>query len=204
MHRTSSIVVLATTLLALGSACQPNAGEPVASNRGANEVNKRPRVWPKPTPPPDASPVYHDLTERVPTEEEIARDAHGRNAQLQANIENALRGSDAQQREAAAVFLLPELLQVESARVLEILARQPAGASRDLLINDVARIWVAQDVQAATSWMKTLPAEERRDAGIAAVTALLPFEPATALRLARDLDLEDDHSLRKLLSAVRH
>jgi hypothetical protein len=175
-------------------------GSAAAASGAFTDISQRPKVWPKPTPPPDASPIYQDVKEPAASEEEIAVDAREHNARLEATLESAVQGADAQKREAAMVFVLPALLQLESARVVKLVERQKPGAARDLLRDDVARIWAAQDVHAAARWMKTLPAEQRRGAVVAAVVSLLPVERDKALRLARDFQLQEDHSLRKLLS----
>jgi hypothetical protein len=86
---------------------------------------------------------------------------------------------------------------------VNLVARQKSGANRNQLLADVARTWVAQDSEAVATWIKTLPAEDRRGAVVAAVTSLLPFDPAAARSLARELNLNDE-SLRKLLSSTQH
>jgi hypothetical protein len=103
------------------------------------------------------------------------------------------------------VYLLPELLQVEPERALNLLARTGPGARGELLRHEVARLWIAQDPAAATRWLKSLEGEQRRAAVLTAVTELAPHEPARALQLAREFALDKDESLRQLLSgAPRH
>jgi hypothetical protein len=179
MSRTSIVSIASVTLLAIGVAYWLNAGEP-----------KRP--WPKPTPPPPASEVYHESTEPVPTEEEVTRALEGQIDRIEAEIEGALQGGDAQRREAAFVFLLPGLLQIEPDRVAAMVARQAPGAKRDLLRNQVTRLWTSQDLRAAVKWMHTLDDEERRVSGRLAVAELKPVEPLQAAMLAKELGLERD------------
>jgi hypothetical protein len=166
---------------------------------------QRPKKWPKPTDPPPASPVYHEVREPVPDEAQIERAAREHYAKLEREIAQALEASDADRREAVIVYLLPELLQVEPDRVLNLMARAGPGARGELLRHEVARLWIARDPYAAVRWMKSLEGEQRRAAVLTAVAELAPHEPARALQLAREFALDEDESLRQLLSAVpRH
>jgi hypothetical protein len=166
---------------------------------------RRPKQWPKPTDPPPASPVYHDVREPVPDEAELAQAASEHYAKLEREIAQALEASDSDRLEAVIVYLLPELLQVEPERVLNLLARSGPGARGELFRHEVARLWIAQDPAAATRWLKSLEGEQRRAAVLTAVTELAPHEPARALQLAREFALDKDESLRQLLSgAPRH
>jgi hypothetical protein len=184
-------VLTAVTLVALGAACGPNA----------NEAKRR---WPKPTPPPDASPIYHDVQERVPTEEEIERVAREHPARLESEIAGALVGNDAQRRETAFVFMLPELLQVEPRRLVDMHARLERGRARDELRTEITRLWIGRDAGAAVSWMKSLDDGERRAAAIVAATELAPYAPQEAMRLVEQFGLGREQQLRKVLSGLQH
>jgi hypothetical protein len=190
MRSNSVTLLIAAIGLSLGTACAPNA-------------NEGRRHWPKPTPPPDASPVYQDVDEHIPTEEEIARDAEQHPARLEAQIESALLKGDAGKREIAFTFFLPELLQVEPSRVLDLFARLEPGQPRDLLRNEMARQWVGRDSQAAVSWMKSLQGAERRAAVVVAATELAPWAPQEAIQLVEEFGLGHEEPLRKLLSSLR-
>jgi hypothetical protein len=190
MKRTPLSVLLAAALVALGAACGPSA----------NEV----RHWPKPTPPPDASPIYHDVQEHIPTEEEIERQALEHPAQLESSVESALRGGDAAQRETAFVFQLPELLQVAPGRVVALHARLEPGEARDQLRTEIARLWIGRDPRAAVSWMKSLDGEERRAAVVVAATELAPYAPREATQLLDQFGLGGEERLRKMISALQN
>jgi hypothetical protein len=160
---------------------------------------KRPKVWPKATEPPPASPVYQDVRDEVPDEQDIERAASEHAARVEGEIEKSLDSNDPGRREAVIVFLLPELLQVEPERVRNLVSRAGSGAKGDLLRLEVARLWVSQDPGAALNWMRTLEGDDRRAAVLAAVAELAPHEPGRALQLAREFSLEKDESLRRLL-----
>lgn len=165
---------------------------------------ERPKVWPKATPPPDASPIYHDVKEHVPDESAIEDDAASYYGRMASEFAAALKSANAQKREAALVFLLPELLQVEPKRVVDLHEGLDAGATRDLLRTEVARLWASQDLPAAVAWMKSLEEKERRLAVYEAVDSLLAFEPGQAMNLVREFGLEKDDRLRKLLATLRN
>lgn len=165
---------------------------------------ERPKVWPKATEPPPASPVYKDVREDVPDEADIERAASEHAARVEGEIDKSLDSSDPNRREAVLVFLLPELLQVEPERVRNLIARAGSGAKGDLLRVEVARLWISQDAGAAVEWLKSLDGDDRRAAVLAAVAELAPYEPVRALQLAREFALEKDESLRKLLSIAPH
>jgi hypothetical protein len=171
--RPISIVSLAVvTLLGVGAAFLIDASE------------KPRRHWPKPTPPPPPSPIYTLSREHVPGEEEIAQQARVHNARLEAEILTALMAKDTQRREAVFTFLLPELVQVDPARVVEMVARQPPGEARETLLTEVTRQWMARDPEAAMRWMKTLPESDRRASAAIAVESTIGHSPARAAALA--------------------
>jgi hypothetical protein len=202
MSRTSITTLVVVTLAALGTACWLYASDSQAKKGAVPEAYQRPKVWPKPTDPPPASPIYHDLDEPVPGEADIERDVRGLNAWLERETESAILSGDPQRWEYAMVFLLPELLQVEPVRVTALLARLKAGKVRDTFRDEVARLWTSQDLRAAMGWMKTLEGADRRAAVIEGVLYLAPIEPGQAVMLAGAFELSRDESLRKLLGSL--
>jgi hypothetical protein len=198
MSRTSIISIVAVSLLAAGTAYWLKASEGQAVPASSA---KRPKVWPKPTEPPPASPNYHDLEESVPSEEDIEREASEHTAMMERDVERALLSGNAQDLEAAFVYLLPELLQVEPDRLLGLMARLEPGEAQDTLRREVVQVWVHQDVPAAMRWMKSLDEPERRALAIVAVTALAPFEPGQASAIAREFGVGSEEVVRRLLSA---
>ncbi len=183
MSRIPTVTLISTALVAAGMAYW---------------VDAAPRKWPKPTPPPPPSPIYHDLKEVMPTEEEIARAAEEHTARLQQEIEQALAKKDKDRIEAVFVFLLPELLQVEPARVVDMVAAQKPGESRDRLRDAVARQWVVMDVRSAMDWMKTLEDTDRRAAAKMALTNLRPIDPSQATLLAQELSVDTDEPMERV------
>jgi hypothetical protein len=183
--------LLAVTLITLSTACSPEEGY------------KRPKVWPKPTEPPPASPIYHDVDEKMPSEEEIERAAGEYYSILETELERALMGNDLVRRETVFVHILPELLQVEPDRVIALHARLKPGEPRETLGTEIAQLWASSDAPAAARWMRTLEEDERRSAAMAAVTTLAPWEPRAALQIADEFDLEKEKTLRELLAPLR-
>jgi hypothetical protein len=185
-----TLLVLAA-MVGLGSAC--------GSDGRFDDIAKRPKVWPKPTEPPPASPVYRDVAERAPAEQDIERDARGRPARLEAAIERALLAGDALQRETVFVYLVPELLQVAPRRLVDLHARL-AGDARGLLGSEIARQWASSDARAAVGWMKGLEERERRALAMLVVEDLAPWTPGVARSLADELGIAGEAQIRKLLS----
>ncbi len=183
------ISIVCATLIAIGTAYWLDAGE----------VKKKP--YPKATPPPPPSPIYTPSKERAPTEEEIARDAREHNAQLALAIERALVASNPQQRETAFTFLVPELLQFEPQRLVDMVARQEPGETRDVLRNEVARQWITRDRDAAIKWLKSLENEtERRESAQVAVKTLSAMAPNQAVYVADQFGIgRDDGSLEHIV-----
>jgi hypothetical protein len=192
MTKPSVTLAVALTLLCLSTACSPK-----------EEGYPRPKIWPKPTEPPPASPVYHDVEEWIPSEEDIAREASEHNALLAGEVERALTTRDLIRRETVFAHIVPELLQVEPRRLVDLHARLEPGAPRDLLRTEIAAQWSGSDPAAAARWMKSLDEDERHAAAVTAVTRLVPLEPDAALALAAELGLGDDEPLRKLLAPLR-
>ena len=187
MKPTSLVALVAATLAGIGTAYW----------LGANESRK---PWPKPTPPPPASQVFTPSKERAPTPEEIELAAGSHNEQLALAIERSLVARNPQQRETAFTFLLPELLQVEPKRVVAMVAKQEPGEVRNLLRDEVARVWIQADKPAAIVWMKSLDETERRSAANTAVAVIASRDPAGAIELADELGVgRDDGSLEHLV-----
>ena len=153
------------------------------------DASEKRRRYPKATPPPPPSPIYTESAEHAPSEEEISRMAASHNARLADELESALLSKDSRRREAAFVFILPELVQVDAQRVVEMVARQPTGEPRNTLRTELTRAWISRDPASATKWMKTLPQQERRASGAVAVDFLYPQSPKAAATLADELGM---------------
>jgi hypothetical protein len=147
------------------------------------------RHYPKATPPPPPSPIYTESKEHVPDENEIAQMAAGHYARLESELESAVLSRDRDRREAAFVFILPELVQQEASHVAGMVERMPKGEPRDTLRKELTRHWVAQDSASAIRWMKTLPDAERRSSAITAVDMLFAQSPSMANDLADELGM---------------
>jgi hypothetical protein len=190
--------LLATTLLLTSTACSPED----AARHPEQGTYKRPKVWPKPTEPEPASPIYHDVDEKVPTEDEIARDLDDHNAQLEAAVEGVLKDGDMLARETVFVYVLPELLQVEPQRLIDLHARLPPGEARTTLRNEIVQLWASKDPPAASRWIKSLDDDEQRAAAVTAVTTIAAWDPRTAAALAVEFDVERNDDIRRLLKSV--
>jgi hypothetical protein len=187
MNRTSIITLVAVTLAGIGTVLWLHATEP-----------RKP--WPKPTPPPPASTVFVPSKEHSSSVEEIEREALSHYQQLELAIERSLVAKDPQQRETAFTFLLPELLQVEPKRIVAMVVRQEPGDVRDLLRDEVARVWIQADERAAVDWIKTLDDAERSSAATAAVAVIASRNPGGAIELADELGVgRGDGSLEHLV-----
>jgi hypothetical protein len=187
MKSTPVISVAAAALLALGGAWWLLARE-------------APRdAWREVAPSP--SPVHTSAPEAPSTAAQIAPDPGERSAMLALEIERALAAHDSQQRETAFAFLLPELLQRDAPRVVELVARQEPGEARDSLRSEVARQWIARDRDAAVKWMQSLenPGERQASASVA-VHALAAVAPDQAVDVADQFGIgRDDGSLEYLV-----
>lgn len=126
----------------------------------------------------------------MPTEEEIERIAAENTARLQHEIEQAFAAGDKDRIEAVLVFLLPELLQEEPARLVAMVGNQKPGAARDRLRRALAKQWIVSDVPATIAWIRSLDEAERRDAARVAIQEMRPIDPAQATLLARELGAE--------------
>jgi hypothetical protein len=186
-----TITIVAVTVVALFAAIG------TAYRLDAREARK---PYPKATPPPPASQVFTEVQEPVPDEAQIEARARDHTALLERQIELALAARDAQQREGAFSFLLPELLQVEPERVVAMVARQERGEPRDVLRDEVAQQWVGRDVDAAITWMKSLEDPERLRAAKLAVASLAPIAPEQAIYVAHQFEVGlDDGYLEHLV-----
>jgi hypothetical protein len=181
MKPTSIATLVVITLFGVGAAFFLDAHE-----------TRLPR-WPKPTAPPPPSPIYTPSTERVQTEAEIASMADEHNHKLELEIGQALASGDAQRRETAFTFLLPELIQVDPGRVMEMWARHDSGKMRDVFRDEIAQQWIARDAAAATRWMKSLDEGDRRASSAAAVASIAFHDPEAARAIADELDGRDGH-----------
>ena len=181
------IAVVVAALLALGSAWWLHAHE------------ARSRPWAEATPPAPASPIYTPATPPAQTPEN-ARNTRERNALLTMEIERALVARDPQQRESAFNFLLPELLQADASRVVDLVARQEPGEARDALRTEVARQWIARDRDAAIDWMNSFESPERQASANVAVQSLAAVAPDQAVYVADQFGIgRGDGSLEHLV-----
>jgi hypothetical protein len=129
---------------------------------------------------------------------DAAAASQDRDRQISLEIERAVLSNDAGRRETAFAVLMPELLRAEPGRVVDMVARQPPGESRDALVHEVARQWITRDTEAAVAWLQSL-GEERGPAGVA-VRALAAVSPAQAIDVADRLGVgRDDGSVEHIL-----
>lgn len=114
-------------------------------------------------------------------------------------IERALVSSDPLVRDAAFNVALPELLDSQPAWVMDLVARQQ-GETRDALRDEVVRLWIRKDRDAALMWMGTFESEAERRAGATiAMRTLAAIEPAQAIAVADQFDVgRDDGSLEHI------
>ena len=156
----------------------------------------RPDSEPATTP----SKVAVSVAKPEPLANDSRRDPRERIVQLVLDIERALVSSDAQQRESAFNISLPELLEAEPARVVELVARQE-GETRDALRDEVVRLWIRKDRDAALMWMGSLQNEwERKASATIAMRTLAAIEPAQAVAVADQFGIgRDDGSLEHVV-----
>ncbi|MBC8026802.1 MAG: hypothetical protein H7Y89_12475, partial [Steroidobacteraceae bacterium] len=120
----------------------------------------------KPAPPAPSLSATSSRAERQPKQPtkpvarqlanaavEAAAASQNRDRQVALEIESALMSKDAGRRETAFAVLLPELLRTEPARVVDMVARQPAGEPRETLRDEVARQWITRDTESAVAWL---------------------------------------------------
>ena len=158
----------------------------------AHEPPAKRRPWPKPTPPPPASPIYYESDEAVPDEHEIAAEAASHIERVALDLERALRSKDFDAREAAFTFLLPELVQMKPRLVVDMIAAQDSGELRDTLRTELARQWIQRDRDAAIGWMKSLDGAERRASARVAMREVYPLSREQASYIAKELGIGTD------------
>ena len=169
-----------TLIVAIGAAYRLDAREP-----------RKP--YPKATPPPPPSAIFTPAKEPAPSAEDIERHAQEHAATLALEIERALYARDPHRRETAFTFLLPELLQFEPERAVDMVARQEPGEARDALRDEVARQWITRNPDPAISWLKSFENEaERRASAQVAVQTLAAVAPGQAIYVADQLGVGRD------------
>jgi hypothetical protein len=163
---------------------------------GALDAPERPDARPATTPSSVAVPAASP----APPANDTRRDPRERNEQLALEIERALVSSHAQQRGSAFYVSLPELLAREPARVVELVARQE-GETRDALRDEVVRLWIRKDRDAALVWMGSFQNEwERAASATIAMRTLAAIEPAQAVAVADQFGIgRDDGSLEYIV-----
>lgn len=163
---------------------------------GADGPRQR-EPYPKATPPPPASPVYHDVRERIPGEADIEREASAHVDHHLAALESALTRGDRAARDVQFLYVLPELIQVAPERVDGLLATLKRGEARDTLRVEMTRQLVMADVDSAIRWIGSLEDEsEKSDSARIAVRELAPLYPAAADRVAELLGLGGNEVVR--------
>src|SRR5690349_1642732 len=110
-------------------------------------------------------------------------DSRASDAQLDLAIERALVSNNPVLRDEAFNVALPELLDSNPERVIELVLRQQ-GEPRDLLRDEVVRQWIRRDRDAAKIWMGSLDGEERNASAIVVMFTLAAIEPAQAVAVA--------------------
>jgi hypothetical protein len=193
MPKLQVAALVSLALLSLSTACSSEV----------EGTYKRPKVWPRPTEPPPASPIYHEVDEWIPSEEDIEREARDHNALLAAEVEKALSTPDIVRRDTVFVHIVPELLQVEPQRLTDMHARLEPGPQREMLGTEIAQQWTNTDPIAATVWMKSLEVGERRSAAVAAVTSVAFHDPRAALALADEFEIQHEEPVRRLIVSIR-
>ena len=115
-------------------------------------------------------------------------------------IERALVSSDSRQRETAFNESLPRLLDAEPALVIDLVARQE-GETRNALRDEVVRLWIRKDRDAALVWMGSFENEwERKATATIAMRTLAAIEPAQAIAVANQFGVgRDDGSLEHIV-----
>jgi hypothetical protein len=143
------------------------------------------------------------VDEWIPSEEDIEREARDHNALLTVEVEKALGTADIVRRETVFVHIVPELLQVEPQRLIDLHARLEPGRQREMLCAEIAGQWTNSDPAAAARWMKSLEGGERRHAAVAAVTSVAFHDPRAALAMADELGVQHEEPVRRLIVSIR-
>jgi hypothetical protein len=143
----------------------------------------------------DASPAIP-----APPAAQPDRPAPERHRALALAIERALVAADPQQRETAFAFILPELIEQDPQRVIAMVARQEPGEARDSLRDEVARLWITRDRDAAVAWMMSFDVAEREASATIAVRTLAASAPAQAISVADQFGIgRNDGSLEHMV-----
>jgi hypothetical protein len=181
------------TLPAILALTVAGAGALVLLLSGERAVN----VAPAPVP---NSPRLSLAAEPVPRIEVSHQGSDEASRQRQLEIERALVSDNPRQRDAAFGLLLPELLDMDSARVVELVARQE-GETRNNLRDEVVRLWIRKDRDAAVMWMASFENEwERKASAVVAMRTLAAINPAQAIAVADEFDAgRDDGSLEHIV-----
>jgi hypothetical protein len=122
----------------------------------------------------------------------------GRRSRLE--IERALVYNNPQQRDAAFGAALPELLDVDPRSVVALVGRQE-GETRNNLRDEVVRLWIRKDRDAAVIWMGSFENEwERKASATVAMRTLAAIDPAQAVAVADEFGVgRDDGSLEHIV-----
>jgi len=138
--------------------------------------------------------------EAQPLTAESHQGLHETGGQRLLEIERALVSNNPQQRDAAFGVALPELLKLDPASVIELVARQE-GETRNILRDEVVRLWIRQDRDAAVIWMGSFEQEwERKASATVAMRTLAAINPAQAVAVADEFDVgRDDGSLEHIV-----
>ena len=123
-----------------------------------------------------------------------------RQAQLALEVERALVSNNPQERDKAMYFSLPELLDADPVRVIELVARQE-GETRDALRDEVVRLWIRRDREAALVWMGSFENEwERKASATIAMRTLAAIDRAQAVAVAGQFGIgRDDGSIEHIV-----
>jgi hypothetical protein len=155
-----------------------------------------------PTAPAALLPSRTGASAAIPAPPAAQRDrpAPERHRELALAIERALVAADAQQRETAFAFILPELIEQDPQRVVAMVARQEPGQTRDTLRDEVARQWITRDRDAAVAWMQSFDVAEREASATIAVRTLAARAPAQAITVADQFGIgRNDGSLEHMV-----
>ena len=140
------------------------------------------------------------VAEATPRADVSHQGLHEAGRQRQREIELALVSNNPQQRDAAFGLALPELLDLDPGSVVELVARQENEA-RNILRDEVVRLWIRKDRDAAMIWMGSFENEwERKASAVTAMRTLAAINPAQAVAVADEFDVgRDDGSLEHIV-----
>ena len=140
------------------------------------------------------------VEESSPGTEALHQGLHETRRQHELEIERALVSNNPQQRDAAFGVALPELLELDPGGVVDLVARQE-GDTRNILRDEVVRLWIRNDRDAAVIWIGSFENEwERKASATIAMRTLAAINPAQAVALADEFDVgRDDGSLEHIV-----